>query len=206
MSAAQGQKPPVILSQKNLYILIVFNLIWSVLGVYADWNWLSSIPFYLIPFTIICSFYPPLLLIIFLFQKNNKAAPQWILWLTSIGLITYGIFAQIYFPLLMTWKGFNLHDFGSMFWVAAYGLQFFLIKNHLRPLPLLQLLLIIIYFTLVNSAHYFYPTFVDFVLFNYPVWLKYLTAFSVISLQVVALVIIWQIAKKNHKRKSHKYF
>lgn len=197
MFAAQGQKPVAPLSEKTINLLIAFNLLWCILGIYADWNWLNAIPVYLIPFTIICSLYPPLLLIIFLFQKKHQSAPQFILWLTSIGLITYGIFAQVYFPLLMTWKGFNLHDFGSMFWVAAYGLQFFLIKKYLQPLPLLQFLLIIFYFILVNSAHYFYPTFVDFLLFNYPLWLKYLTAFSVISLQITASTIIWQLAKKN---------
>lgn len=199
MIPSQGQKPSTKISSKYLNILIAFNLLWSVLGIYADWNWLSVIPTFLIPFTIICSLYPPLLLIIFLLDKKNKQFPQALLWLTSIGLVTYGSMAQIYFPLLMTWKGFNLHDFGSMFWVAAYGLQFFLIKKFLRPIPFLQLLIIVIYFVIVNCTHYFYPTFIDFILYGYPLWLKYFTAFATIALQIFATFIIWQIARKNSR-------
>ncbi|MGL5831066.1 MAG: hypothetical protein ACRCZE_02850 [Candidatus Altimarinota bacterium] len=191
MSVAQEQKPTLL--QK----LIIFNLIWSILGIIADWSWLSYIPFQLIPFTIICSLYPPLLLIIFLLIQKGKNPPQILLWLTSIGIISYGLAAQIYFPLLMSWKGFNLHDFGSMFWVAAYGLQFFLIKKYLRPLPLVQLVIIITYFLIVNSTHYFYPTFIDFILPNYPNWLKYTTAITVISLQILAIFFTWKVAKKN---------
>jgi hypothetical protein len=207
MPAPQEQKPsssqPPNLSSNLLQKLIVFNFIWSILGIFADWTWLSSIPFYLIPFTVICSLYPPLLLIIYIFIKQGKNPPQALLWFTSIGLISYGLMAQLYFPLLMSWKGFNLHDFGSMFWVAAYGLQFFLIRKYLRPLPLTQLTLVMAYFIAINSTHYFYPTFVDFNIYNYPNWLKYTTAIGTISLQIFAILLTWKVAHKNSHRASN---
>jgi hypothetical protein len=203
MSAPQVQKPINIFSPKHLNFLLAFNLTWSVLGLYADWNWLSAIPFYLVPFTVICSLYPALLFIIFFYLKRNFHPPQFILWLTSIGLITYGLAAQIYFPLLMSWRGFNLHDFGSIFWVAAYGLQFFLIRKYLQPIPVAQLLMIISYFIIVNCSHYFYPTFIDFILFNYPLWLKYLTATLVIALQIFAINLIWRTSHKNLSKTIH---
>lgn len=208
MPAAQEQKPSstkpsIHLSSSVLQKLIVFNLVWSVLGVFADWNWLSSIPFYLIPFTVICSLYPPLLLTIYILLHRGKQPPQVLIWFTSIGIITYGLMAQLYFPLLMSWKGFNLHDFGSMFWVAAYGLQFFLIKKYLRPLPFTQLALVISYFIAINSAHYFYPTFVDFNINNYPDWLKYTTAIGTILLQIFALSLTWKVAHQNSRHPSN---
>jgi len=180
-----------------LYLLLFFNIIWSVLSAYADFNWLSQVPYYLILFTSICSLYPPLLVIWDLIYIHIKKVPIWFTELLFVGLFTYGIAAQIYFPLLMLWHGFNWHDFGSMFWVAAYGLQAFVIKSEIKNLSWKKILPTILFFTSVDITHYFYPTFLDYTLPGYPLALKYFSAFLVVTLQISAIIITLRLSQKN---------
>jgi hypothetical protein len=186
-------------NNSSLKVLIVINLIWSIASIYADWEWLSQIPKELIVFTSICSLYPPLLTIWYSFKYFKKSPPAWFTLLVFFGITSYGILAQFYFPLLMSWVGFNLHDFGSMFWVAFYGLQSLIIFDALRPVKLSALMLIICYFTLVDLTQYFYPTFVDFIRPGYPLWMKYLTVSFAVAVQILTMVLTIKLAKRAQK-------
>ncbi len=186
--------------RKTLLGLIIFNAIWSIAGAFADYAWLSSIPPYLIPLTAICSLYPPLLTIWYIALYRGKNPPNWFTLLIFIGIASYGIIAQIYFPMLMNWVGFNWHDFGSMFWVAAYGLQAFIIFDHLKPMSPLWLAIVIAFFISVDLTHYFYPTFVDFLRPGYPHWMKYTTAATAISIQIATIITALAIIKKRHQQ------
>ncbi|MBD3270574.1 hypothetical protein GF376_03540 [Candidatus Peregrinibacteria bacterium] len=184
----------------SLQILILFNFVWSIASLFADWNWFSQIPIELVPLTAICSLYPPLLTIWYFIKYNGKTPPGWLTFWIFVGITSYGIMAQIYFPLLMSWKGVNFHSLGSMFWVAFYGLQAFIIFDYLKPLKIYQYLIFLGYFILVDSMHYFYPTFVDFTLPGYPIWIRDLTAQMMISLQILSIITALVIMKKKHHK------
>ncbi len=175
------------MSKQKLKYLILLNLTWSILGIYADWEWLSQVPSYLIPFTAICSLYPPLLTIWYSLKLRGINPPNWLTLWILVGTTTYGILAQIYFPLLMSWKGINFHDIGSMFWVAVYGTQAFILYKYLKPPTRAAIAWVILFYAAVDYSHYFAKTFVDLTLPNYPVWLGTLSATLVIALQLGTL-------------------
>jgi hypothetical protein len=175
------------LSKQKLKIFFTLYLIWSLIGIYADWLWLSMIPSYLIPFTAICSLYPPLLTIWYGLKLAGKTPPNWLtLWIAS-GTAAYGVMAQLYFPLLMSWKGINFHDVGSMFWVAVYGSQTFVISRYLRQPKWSEIAFVLLFFAVADFSHYQLKTFVDFILPGYPLWLMNLTVVLGILSQIAAL-------------------
>lgn len=188
------------MSKPKLKLLILLNLIWSILGFYADFAWLSEIPAWLIPITCICSLYPPLLTIWYLFRYYQKNIPNWFTFWIVLGTASYGLIAQIYFPLLMSWKGINAHDIGSMVWVAVYGLQSILLFRYLQPLKPLELLPGLIYLFTADTFHYFYPTFVDFLLPNYPSWLRLTTGLTAIIVQILFALLIVLLLRYRSRR------
>jgi len=187
------------MSKKKLKFLIILNLTWSILGIYADLAWLSMVPVSLIPLTAICSLYPPLLLIWYVFKYFNKPIPNWYTFWLILGTASYGLLAQFYFPLLMSWKGINFHDLGSMFWVAAYGFQALIIFPHLKIPSIFIILPGIIYLLLADFTHYFVPTFVDFTLSGYPEWMKITTGLTALFTQITCAIIIIFFVKKRQK-------
>lgn len=188
------------MSKQKLKYLILLNLTWSILGIYADWAWLSEIPSYLIPFTAICSLYPPLLTIWYLIKYRGGNPPNWLTLWALVGITSYGILAQIYFPLLMSWKGINFHDAGSMFWVAVYGFQAFILYRFLKPPQLTQIVWIIAFYAAVDYSHYFLKTFVDLTLPGYPVWMGILTGLLAVSLQIGALIFYTFLSRYLNKK------
>lgn len=188
------------MSKQKLKYLILLNLTWSVLGLYADWAWLSVVPSYLIPFTAICSLYPPLLTIWYIIKYRGGTPPNWLTLWILIGITNYGILAQIYFPLLMSWAGINFHDVGSMFWVAVYGFQALLLYRFLKPPKPLEILWIIAFYSVVDYSHYFLKTFVDLTLPNYPVWLGIFTGLLVVTLQISALIFYTILSRHLNKK------
>lgn len=182
---------------KSLQILIGLNLLWSIIGIYADWPWLNSVPLPLLPFTPICSLYPPLLTIWYLLYKSKKNIPAWFTAFIFVGCISYGILAQIYYPFYMSWIGINFHDVASMFWVAFYGLQAFVIASELKPLKSYQLLLITGYFSFKDFSDYYFKTFVDFLQLNYPIYIMNIVLFSGILIQVSAILLAIKLVKIN---------
>mgnify|MGYP003479786959 CR=1 FL=1 len=184
------------MSKQKLKYLILLNLLWSILGFFADYQWLSSIPVYLIPFTAICSLYPPLLSIWYILKYYHKIPPNWLTLWILVGTTTYGLLAQIYFPLLMSWKGVNFHDIGSMFWVAVYGCQAVILWPYLKKPKPIQISFVIAFLLAANYSHYFLQTFVFLTLTGYPLWLGMLTAILTIVVQITALIFYTVLASR----------
>lgn len=184
------------LNKQKLKYLLVLNFTWSILGIYADWQWLSLIPNYLIPFTAICSLYPPLLTLWYFLKLRGKNPPNWLTFWIACGTLSYGLMAQFYFPLLMSWKGLNFHDIASMFWVAVYGFQTLLLAKYLKPVKLLDLLFVTAFFTAANFSHYQLKTFVDLTLPGYPFWLACLTFILIVALQLFSLIFYFYKSKQ----------
>lgn len=188
------------MSKQKLKFLIILNITWSLLGFYADSNWFSQIPAYLIPLTAICSLYPPLLLIWYCLKYFNRPIPAWYTFWVILGAASYGVIAQFYFPLLMSWQGINFHDVGSMFWVAVYGGQAFILLPHLKIKSLYSLLPGIFYLLLADFTHYFALTFVDFSLPGYPLWMKYLTGLGAVFIQAICAILICRHVQSRQKQ------
>lgn len=184
------------MSKKQLKFLIILNLIWSILGAIADYEWLSSIPLELVPLTAICSLYPPLLMIWHLASFKSAKIPNWFTCWLIVATASYGLMAQIYFPLLMTWKGINFHDVGSMFWVAVYGSQSILLYKNTGSIKWLDFIPGVLFLLTANYTHYFQKTFVDLNLPGYPDWLKYSTVTIMLSLQAMAIIYLYYTKRK----------
>lgn len=172
------------MSKQKLKLLILLNLTWSLIGFYADFAWLSVIPTYLIPFTAICSLYPPLLLIWYSLRYFGRKIPAWYTFWLVLGTSSYGLIAQFYFPLLMSWKGINFHDVGSMFWVAVYGLQSLVLIRHLKIPTWFSVLPGLFFLLVADFTHYFALTFVDFIMPGYPLWMKNLLGIVALTIQL----------------------
>ncbi len=185
--------------RKNKLLIALFAT-WSILGLYADSAWLSAIPPYLIPLTAICSLYPPLLTIWYTLKYYERHIPQWFTYWIIIGAASYGITAQFYFPLLMSWVGINFHDVGSMFWVAVYGSQAFILFPYLKKVTWKTALPGIIFIMAANYAHYIVPTFLDFTIPGYPIWMKNLTVIVAISIQIGVISTVTFLATKQSKK------
>lgn len=183
------------MSKQKLKLLILLNLTWTVLGIFADLEWLSMIPHYLIPLTAICSLYPLLLLIWYILKYYDRKIPNWYTFWLVLGTASYGILAQFYFPFLMAWKGINFHDVGSMFWVAVYGFQSLILIRHLKIPSLLTLLPGVIYILAADFTHYFGKTFVDFDIPNYPLWMKNTTGIAALVIQFGTAAVIYRYVK-----------
>lgn len=181
--------------KKKLKLLILLNLTWSLIGFYADAAWLSMIPSYLIPLTAICSLYPPLLTIWYVLHYFKREIPSWYTFWVILGTASYGIIAQFYFPLLMSWKGVNFHDVGSMFWVAVYGTQSLVLLPHLKIHSRLSALPGLFYLLAADFTHYFALTFVDFTMDGYPLWMKNLTGIVALIIQFSLLVLFLKYKK-----------
>jgi len=176
------------LSKRKIKFFFFLYLIWSLIGAYADYAWLTMIPPYLIVFTAICSLYPPLLTIWYGLKLFGKKPPNFLtLWIV-VGTMAYGVMAQIYFPLLMSWKGINFHDVGSMFWVAVYGIQTLILSKYLTKPNKLEIFFVITYLAIADYSHFALKTFVDFILPGYPTWLLQTAVIGGISLQILAVL------------------
>jgi hypothetical protein len=190
------------MSKRKLKYLILLNLIWSILSIYTDWTWLTSIPPHLILFTSICSLYPPLLTIWYLIKYYGGKPPNWLTLWILVGITSYGILAQIYFPLLMSWKGINFHDAGSMFWVAVYAFQALILYRFLKPPQLPEVLWVIAFLSAADYSHYFLKTFVDLTLPGYPVWLGTTIALLGVTIQIGAVTFYIFLSRHLSKKSS----
>lgn len=191
------------MGKKKIKYFILLYLLWSILGFYADSAWLSMIPVYLIPLTAICSLYPPLLVIWYLMRYYDRPVPQWFTFWLVLGTASYGLLAQFYFPLLMSWKGINFHDVGSMVWVAVYGCQAFFLFPLLKNVNWRTVLPGTLYITLANLTHYLAGTFVDFNIEGYPLWMKHLTVIVAVSVQIMVLATVYVMARQKKLQLQH---
>lgn len=195
----------------------------AVISNIVDFDWLMSVPRHLIPFTPICSLYPLLLCIWFsLYYKKNIDAggshfreqqlggglhsrepvvpPTWFTAFICMGIISYGFMAWIYYPLSMSWYGFNLRSIGNMIWVTIYASQALLLIPEIKKLPIYQYLLIFGYFFFKDYADRFLGTFIDITIDDYPENLKLIFTFSIVILHILtAGLLIYLTYRKNEK-------
>jgi hypothetical protein len=159
-------------NRKALAGLITLDLFMAVASNIVDWPWLMSVKWYLWPVTPICSLYPLTLTIWFGLRYAGKRIPAWFTNFIFIGIISYGIMANIYYPVYMAWDGIQWRMIGNMVWVAVYALQSFIIASEVKRIPVYQYILVIGYFVFKDYADRYLGSFIDILREDFPESLK----------------------------------
>lgn len=137
-------------SRRLVWILAFIGLAMSAIALRIDLHDFTETPFYLWLFVPICSLYPFLLALNYVWFLRKKMFSPFLLVFTLFGAIGYGIIAPFFYAYYMVQNGFSWYEFGNVFWVWLYASQAFLLWPYLRPhlkeLPLWQLCLVAIYF------------------------------------------------------------
>ena len=172
--------------KKALLILIGLDIFMAIGSNIADWPWLMSVKWYLMPVAPICSLYPLTLAIWFSLKYFNKKIPAWFTTFIYVGITSYGIMAYIYYPLFMAWDGVEFRLIGNMVWVTVYALQSFIILSELKILPTYQFVLIMSYFGFKDYADRFLGSFIDILRPDFPENLKNIFWISIMVLHLTA--------------------
>lgn len=184
-------------NRTRLLLLIGLDIFMAIGSNIADWPWLTSVKWYLMPFAPICSLYPLTLAIWFSLYYMGKKIPGWLTTFIFIGITSYGIMAWLYFPMFMSWDGIKLRTIGNMLWVTVYALQALIIKSHLKKIPVYQYALIFSYFIFKDYADRFLDTFIDLRMENYPQIFITIFWYAIIALHIFALIAAIKIGYKN---------
>ncbi len=155
---------------RSLKILIGLNIFMAIASNIVDYPWLASVKWYLLPLTPICSLYPLTLAIWFTIYRQKKTVPPWYTTFILMGIIGYGIMAQVYYPFYMSWDGVTWRYIGNMIWVAIYASQALTLKSEIKKIPPIQYLLIFGYFALKDYADRYLGTFLDILRPDFPQW------------------------------------
>jgi hypothetical protein len=190
-------------NRRAVYWIIAIDLALGLSSTVVDWGWLIRVPPHLVMFAPICSLYPWLLAVWFSLYLWKRKIPAWFTAFLFAGLFSYGIMAWIYFPLYMSWNGINFHDVGSMFWVAGYALQAFIIASELKKLPLHQFTLIMGYFFFKDYADRYLGTFLDVLLDSYPEQLKTIFFTSALALHAAAAGLLLYLPHQKGAPAAH---
>jgi len=123
--------------------LIILDIFWFSAALWVDYPKLITIPIWAWAFVVICPIYPFLLAIIWWQKYGGKKPNQYILSFASIPAAILGVLALIYYPLIMQTIGFNLNDFGQIFWVLFYSAQgwYLLFYEKFQNLPVIIVLI-----------------------------------------------------------------
>lgn len=169
----------------------------------ADWDWLMSVEWYLMPFAPICSLYPLTLAVWFTIYYFKKKVPNWFTAFIFMGIISYGVMAYIYYPLYMQWDGLDARMMGNMAWVTIYALQSFIIASELKILPIYQYIPIISYFAFKDYADRYLGSFIDLRRADFPEDLKNFLFGAMIIVHISAFTIMAYVSYRNTvKQKS----
>jgi len=134
------------LSKKQLWFLVFLGISMSLLALRIDLHDFVETPWYLWPWVPICSVYPLLLALNYLYFLRFGRFPQFLLNFTVFGIIGYGIIAPIFYIFYMMESSFSWYEFGNIFWVWLYASQAFLLWPQRKQLPWWQIFLIGGYF------------------------------------------------------------
>lgn len=159
-------------NQQVLIFLIGLDLVMAIASNIVDWPWMMSVEWYLRPFAPICSLFPGTLAIWFVIYFIKKRVPNWFTSFIFIGIISYGIMAQIYYPVYMTVFEFDWRLPGNMLWVAIYASQSLIIASELKPVKLYQFALIIGYYLFKDYSDRYLGSFIDALRPGFPEVLK----------------------------------
>lgn len=190
-------------NRKTIIVLIVLDIFMAIGSNIADWDWLMSVDWYLMPFAPICSLYPLTLAIWFTIYYFKKKVPNWFTAFIFMGIISYGVMAYVYYPLYMQWDGIDARLIGNMVWVTIYAMQSFIIASELRILPFYQYIPIIGYFAFKDYADRYLGSFIDILRFDFPEDLKNFLFGVMIVVHISAFSIMAFVSYKNTvKQKS----
>ena len=106
-----------------LIALVFLDLFWSVAALTVDVPKLLQLHIWLWPIVLICPVYPLLLAILWYCYIKKKTPNQYVAAFAIIGSAIFGVLALLFYPAVMYYQGFNLRDFGQIFWVLFYGAQ-----------------------------------------------------------------------------------
>ncbi len=115
-----------------LWLLIALDLFWTVAATIYDWPKIVATPWHLLLFMPICPIYPLLLAIAYLWSWYRRRIPAPLAVFAFLGSLSYGLMAYIFYPLMMSWVGWDWLMVGNMLWVTFYALQVFLLLPYLR--------------------------------------------------------------------------
>jgi hypothetical protein len=185
-------------NKKTLIVLIVLDIFMAIGSNIADWHWLMSVEWYLMPFAPICSLYPLTLAIWFYIYYKHKKVPAWFTTFIFIGIISYGVMAYVYYPLYMQEFGVHWRLIGNMAWVTVYALQSFIIASELKPIPVYQYALIVTYFYFKDYSDRYLGSFIDILRPDFPERLKDFFGVVIVTIHTIAIVFtVWLSNKIN---------
>lgn len=159
-------------NKKTLVVLIVLDIFMAIGSNIVDWPAMAQVPWYLIPFAPICSLYPLALAVWFTLWYFTKRVPQWFTVFVFIGITSYGVMAQIYYPVFIYFEGLHWNLVGNMVWVAVYALQSLIIVSEVKPLKFHQYLPIFAYFLFKDFSDRYLGTFTDILFFDFSEFAK----------------------------------
>lgn len=191
-------------NRKTLLFLIILDLIMAVGSTIVDWPWLTSVKWYVMPFTPICSLYPLTLAIWFSLYYFKKKIPSWYTNFIFIGIVSYGIMAWIYYPAYISWDGIQFWLVGNIFWVTAYAIQSLIIVSELRRPPAYQYALIIAYFAFKDYSDRYLGSFIDILRPEFPEWMKSYIWTAIILIHVSVITLTAKIPSRSGKNEELK--
>lgn len=185
-------------NKKALIALIFLDVFMAVGSNIVDWPAMAYVPWYLIPFAPICSLYPLTLAVWFSLRYFKKRIPDWYTVFIFVGITSYGVMAQIYYPVFIYFEGLHLNLVGNMAWVAVYASQSLIIVSEVKPLKYYQYLPVFTYFLFKDFADRYLGTFTDILFFDFSEFAKNALFALVLVLHVSAFILVYVIgyAKK----------
>ena len=189
-------------NQQALIFLIGLDLIMAIASNIVDWPWMMSVDWYLRPFAPICSLFPGALAIWFTIYLIKKRVPSWFTAFIFIGIISYGIMAQIYYPVYMSIFEFDWRFPGNMLWVAIYASQSLIIVSELKPIKIYQFGLIIAYYLFKDYSDRYLGSFIDALRPGFPEALKDMFGIGMLMLHIgMFSITAWIMHKRGAQEK-----
>lgn len=182
-----------------LDLLIALDFFWVLAATIYDWQKLAATPWYLLPFMPICPIYPLLLAICFVLFKRHGRIPRPLAIFAFMGSVSYGLAAYIFYPLFMSWIGFDWIAVGNMAWVTFYALQAPLLKDYLR-LHIGWTILLASYFFTKDILDWHMAKFSYFVTSATPMYVKFYTFLSVLIIH--SFLLLWLIFRQHKMGRS----
>jgi len=188
-------------AKKGIAVLIVLDFFMAIGSNIADWPWLMSVKWYLMPFTPICSLYPLTLAIWFSLYYSGKKIPAWFTNFIFMGIVSYGIMAYVYYPTYMAWDGVQWRLIGNMAWVTVYAMQAFIIVSEVKKIPVYQYLLIFAYFAFKDYSDRYLGSFIDILRPDFPEYLKNYLFYMLVFIHtcVAALTLLMPLFNKKER-------
>lgn len=190
-------------NQQVVVFLIGLDLIMAIASNIVDWPWLMSVEWYLRPFAPICSLFPGALAVWFTIYLVKKRVPAWFTAFIFIGIVSYGLMAQLYFPVYMSIFEFDWRQPGNMLWVAIYASQSLIIASELKPMKLYQFGLIIAYYLFKDYSDRYLGSFIDALIPGFPEGLKDFFGLTMLMLHLSLFTLVGWVAYRKKRAQQN---